>query len=142
MKTTKKVLLTTFVLMNLINIIYGLILGITIIKITILGVLIPSFLFFLIFKNSIKTDNKQQDFEIKITDEQYCKIESRISGEPINSIKQVSLVSFNGIDHKEYIESFLKIYLDTYCLKHKKELQIFSDGVREMNSRNLDKLLK
>ena len=45
-----------------------------------------------------------------MTDEQFCKIESAISGEPIDNIEQLVSKTFTGRELKEYLEEAFALH--------------------------------
>lgn len=45
-----------------------------------------------------------------MTDEEFCKIETGISGEEINKVEQLAHCSFTGRELKEYLEQAFVIY--------------------------------
>lgn len=47
-----------------------------------------------------------------MTNEEFCKIESMLSGEEITSVKQLTFRSFTGLELKEYISDFMELYQD------------------------------
>jgi hypothetical protein len=45
---------------------------------------------------------------MKLTEEQFCKMVQGYDGEPIDKIGQISLISFNGEELKDFIEHCFK----------------------------------
>lgn len=46
-----------------------------------------------------------------MTDTQFCKIETAISGEEMDKVEQLTSVTFTGRELKEYVEDFIKLYM-------------------------------
>jgi len=44
-----------------------------------------------------------------MTDKEFCEIESAITGEPIDSVEQLTQVTFTGRELKEYVERAIAI---------------------------------
>lgn len=49
-----------------------------------------------------------------MTDEQFCKIETAISGEKIEKVKQLDKVVFTGRELKEHLEQAVALFLMHY----------------------------
>jgi hypothetical protein len=45
-----------------------------------------------------------------MTDEEFCKIETAISGEEIDKVEQLTYCTFTGRELKEYLEQAFVIY--------------------------------
>jgi len=50
-----------------------------------------------------------------MTDEEFCKIETAISGEEIDKVEQLTYCSFTGRELKEYLEQAFVIYGVSNC---------------------------
>ena len=49
----------------------------------------------------------------KMTDKEFCKIDTEFYGEVVDNIKQIKLRSFDGEELKEYVEHCIKLNLLT-----------------------------
>ena len=52
-----------------------------------------------------------------MTDKQFCKIETALTGEEIDNIKQLTYKSFDGESLKEYLEAAFALYSVSHCEK-------------------------
>jgi predicted nucleic-acid-binding Zn-ribbon protein len=52
-----------------------------------------------------------------MTDEQFCKIETALTGEPIDKIEQLVSTTMTGRELKEYLEAAFALYNVSHCEK-------------------------
>lgn len=52
-----------------------------------------------------------------MTDEQFCKIESALTGEPIDKVEQLVSKTFTGRELKEYLEEAFALHSVSDCKK-------------------------
>lgn len=50
-----------------------------------------------------------------MTDEQFCKIETALTGEEIDKVEQLAFKSFDGRELKEYLEAAFALYNVSHC---------------------------
>ena len=63
-----------------------------------------------------------------MTDQEFCKIETAISGEEIDKVEQLTHCSFTGRELKEYLEQAFVIYgvVDSLTSKEAIDYQIYA----------------
>ena len=63
---------------------------------------------------------------MSISKEEFCKIETMLTGEELNYVEQLKYKSFSGLELLEYLNDFYELYND---YKQAKSLQLQQTGV-------------
>lgn len=72
-----------------------------------------------------------------MTDEEFCKIETAISGEEIDKVEQLTHCCFTGIELKEYLEQAFVIYGVSSSLTSKEAIDYEIYAKRKDKEENL-----
>ena len=72
-----------------------------------------------------------------MTDQEFCKIETAISGEEIDKVEQLTHCSFTGRELKEYLEQALVIYGVSSSLTSKEAIDYEIRAKRKDKEENL-----
>ena len=72
-----------------------------------------------------------------MTDQEFCKIETAISGEEIDKVEQLEYFSFTGRELKEYLEQAFVIHGDFNSLKSKEVIDYQIYAKRKDKEENL-----
>ena len=72
---------------------------------------------------------------MSISKEEFCKIETMLTGEELNYVEQLKYKSFSGLELLEYLNDFYELYND---YKQAKSLQLQQTGVSVQLCGNLD----
>lgn len=60
---------------------------------------------------SSDTNNSESELNKSMTDKAFCKLYSEFYGEEVDYIEQITFISFNGKELKEYVEHCIKLHV-------------------------------